>query len=133
MSILVKKYNIFFIHVKELKIMPLSMPIENSLWHSRIGIFNLNRAYKVSRLPPANCHFNVLFFQFLFFIIKLFFRSKLPKLLLLIHYIVAMYSFICIICYYWNQVTLKSIQVLWIFKTELLPLEPQWYCRSWFC
>ena len=84
-------------HVKGLKNMSLSMPIENSLWHARIGIFNLNRTYikkvKVLRLPLTNCHFSVLFFQFLFFIIKLFFRLKLPKLLLLIHYVPAMYSF----------------------------------------
>ena len=101
---LVKKYNIFYMHVKELKIMPLSMPIENSLWHARYIIyiilyiiFNLNRIYikniKVPRLPLTNCHFSVLFFQFLFFIIKLFFRLKLSKLLLLIHYILVMYSF----------------------------------------
>ena len=73
------------------------MPIENSLWHARIGIFNLNRAYiqkiKVPRLTKTNCHFSVLFSQFLLLIIKLFFRLKLPKLLLLIYYILVMYSF----------------------------------------
>ena len=71
------------------------MPIENSLWHARIGIFNLNRTYikkiKVNKL--INCRFSVPFFQFLFFIIKLFFRLKLPKLFLLIHYILVTYSF----------------------------------------
>ena len=97
MSIFVKKYNICYTHVKELKILSLSMPIENSLWHARVGIFNLNRTYikkiKVPRFPLINCHFSVLFFQFLFFIIKLFFRLKLPKLLLSIHYILVMSSF----------------------------------------
>ena len=46
--------------------MSLSMPKENSLWHARIGIFNLNRTYitkiKVPRLPLTNCHFSVHFF-----------------------------------------------------------------------
>ena len=97
MSISAKNYNNLYIYVKELKTMSLSMPIENSLWHARIGIFNLNRTYikkiKASRLPLTNCHFSVLFFQFLFFIIKLFFCLKLPKLLLLICYILVMYSF----------------------------------------
>ena len=77
--------------IKELKIMSLCIPIENSLWHARMGIFKLNRTYskkiKVPRFPLTNFHFSVLFFQFLFFIIKLFFRLKLPKLLLLIDYI----------------------------------------------
>ena len=77
MSISAKNYNNLCIYVKELKTMSLSMPIENSLWHARIGIFNLNRTYikkiKASRLPLTNCHFSVLLFQFLFFIIKLFF------------------------------------------------------------
>ena len=39
------------------------MPIENRLWHARIGIFNLNRTYikkiKVPRLPLTNCYFSV--------------------------------------------------------------------------
>ena len=77
--------------------MSLSMPIENSLWHGRIGIFNLNETYskkvKVHRLALTNCHFRVLFFQFLVFIIKLFFRLKLPKLLLFLHYALVMYYF----------------------------------------
>ena len=97
MSIFVKKYNICYVHIKELKIMFLSKPIENSLWYAKIGIFNLNRTYikkmKVPRLLLTNCHFSVLFFEFLFFIIKLFFCLKLPKLLLLIHYILVIYSF----------------------------------------
>ena len=46
--------------------MSLSMPKENSLWHARIGIFNLNRTYitkiKVPRLPLTNYHFSVHFF-----------------------------------------------------------------------
>ena len=94
MSISVKKYNILYIHINELKIMYLHMPIQNSLWHARIGIFNLNKIYiqkiKVPRLPLTNCHFSVLFFQFLFFFIKLFFRLTLRKLLLLVHYILGM-------------------------------------------
>ena len=57
--------------------MSLSMRIENSLWHARIKIFNLDRTYikkiKVPRVPLKNCHFSALFFQFLFFIVKLFF------------------------------------------------------------
>ena len=48
---------------------------------------------KVPRLPLTNCHFSVLFFKFLFFIIKLSFRLNQPKPLLLIHYILVMYSF----------------------------------------
>ena len=66
--------------------MSLSMPIENILWQPRIRIFNLNRSYikklRVPRFPLINCSFSVLFFRFLFLIIKLFFRLKLPKLLL---------------------------------------------------
>ena len=58
MSIFVKKYNIFYIHVKELKFLSLSVPIENSLWHARIGLFNVDRAYikkvKVPRLSLTN-------------------------------------------------------------------------------
>ena len=83
-----------YTHINELKIMSLYMPTQNSLWHARIGIFNLNKTYiqkiKVPRLPLTNCHFSVLFFQFLFFIIKLFFRLTLRKLLLLVHYILGM-------------------------------------------
>ena len=86
-----------YTHINELKIMSLYMPTQNSLWHARIGIFNLNKTYiqkiKVPRLPLTNCHFSVLFFQFLFFIIKLFFRLTLRKLLLLVHYILGMWSF----------------------------------------
>ena len=78
--------------------MSLSIPIENSLWYARIRIFNLNRTYikkiKVPRLPVANCYFIIMFFQFLFFIIKLFFCLQLSNLLLLIHYILVMCSFI---------------------------------------
>ena len=91
MSIFGKKYNICYVHAKELKIMSLSMPIENSLWHEGIGIFNLNKTninkIKVPRFILTNCHFSVLFFQFLFFI------TKLPKFLLLIHCILVMYFF----------------------------------------
>ena len=86
-----------YTHINELKIMSLYMPTQNSLWHARIGIFNLNKTYiqkiKVPRLPLTNCHFSVLFFQFLFFFIKLFSRLKLRKLLLLVHYILVMWSF----------------------------------------
>ena len=57
--------------------MSLSMPIENSLWHEKIGIFNLNRAYikktKALRLLLTNCHLSVLFFQFLFLLANYFF------------------------------------------------------------
>ena len=83
MSIFVKKYNIFYIHVKELKFLSLSVPIENSLWHARIGIFNVDRAYikkvKVPRLSVTNVMLVYCSFRF-FFIIKLLFRLKLPKL-----------------------------------------------------
>ena len=86
-----------YTHINELKIMSLYMPTQNSLWHARIGIFNLNKIYiqkiKVPRLPLTNCHFSVTFFQFLFFFIKLFSRLKLRKLLLLVHYILVMWSF----------------------------------------
>ena len=73
----------------------LSMLIENSLWHARIGIINLNnyiKKIKVPRLPLINCHFSVLFFM-VFFTIKVFFRLKLPKLLLLICCILVVYFF----------------------------------------
>ena len=113
-------------HVNELKIISLSMPIENILWHARIGIFNLNRKKKkVPRLPLINCHYSVLFFQFFLIIIKLFFRLKLPKLLILIHYILVMY--------YLNLhhlLLLQSGDIEINPGYELLPLEPQWYCRS---
>ena len=68
--------------------MSLSMPIEKSLWHTRIGTYA--KKIKVPRFPLIKCHLSVLFFPFLFFIINYFFVSKL---LLLIHYIVVMYSF----------------------------------------
>ena len=61
--------------------MSLFMPIENSLWHARIGIINLNnciKKIKVPRLPLINCHFSVLFFKF-FFTIKVFFSFKIAK------------------------------------------------------
>ena len=82
-------------HIKEVQIMSLFMPIENSLWHARIGIINLNnciKKIKVPTLPLINCHFSVLFFKF-FLLLKYFFRLKLPKLLLLICYILVVYIF----------------------------------------
>lgn len=92
-----KKYKIFYISVKEPEIMSLPMVIENSFWYARIGIFNLSRVYskkmQVPRFPLTNYYFNVLFFLFLSFIIKLFFCLKLQKLLFLLHYILIMYSF----------------------------------------
>ena len=51
-------------HLEDLS---LSIPIENSLWHPGIGIFNLNRTYikklKVARLPLilVYCSFSFLF------------------------------------------------------------------------
>ena len=45
MYILVKKYKIFYMHVKELESKSLPMPTENFLWYARIGIFNLSRTF----------------------------------------------------------------------------------------
>ena len=54
-----------------------TMLIKNSLWHARIGIFNLSRNYikkiKVPRFPLINCRFSVLFVQFLFLVSYYFF------------------------------------------------------------
>ena len=67
--------------------MSLSMPIEKSLWHTRIGTYN--KKIKVPRFPLIKCHFSVLFFPFLFLLLTIFSFQNL----LLIHYIVVMYSF----------------------------------------
>ena len=67
--------------------MSLSMPIEKSLWHTRIGTYT--KKIKVPRFPLIKCHFSVLFFPFLFLLLTIFSFQNL----LLIHYIVVMYSF----------------------------------------
>ena len=111
MSISVKNYNNLYIHVEQLKITSLSMPTENSLWHAKIGIFNMNRTYikkiKLPSLPLTNCHFSVLSVSF--FIIKPFFLLKLPKLLLLICYILAMYSLIFSCCWWFQCQIIKMV------------------------
>ena len=88
----------------------------NRKWCARIGTFNLNRTYfkkiKVPRLPLTNCHFSVLFFQFLFYYYQAISSFKLQKLLLLINYVLVMYSFNLHHFLLLEQVILKSIQVL---------------------
>ena len=82
MSILVKKYKIFHMHVKELKIVSLFMLIENSLWHPRIGIFNLKRTYnqklKVSKIVQTVILVYCSFSSFLYY--QAIFSFKIVKI-----------------------------------------------------
>ena len=62
--------------------MSSSMPIENSLWHAKIEIFNLNRAYIEKEVPIflfINCHFSILFFQFFLFYYQTIFSFKIAR------------------------------------------------------
>ena len=82
MSIFVKKVQ-YLLYTRQGAQNYLSMPIENSLWHARIGIFNLSRTYikkiKVPRFPLINCYFSVLFCRFSFFYYQTIFSFKIAK------------------------------------------------------
>ena len=41
-----QELQIIFMCFSELQIKSLSIPMQNALWHARIGIFNLNRTYR---------------------------------------------------------------------------------------